>query len=185
MTNHLSVEEYKKIIAKMTGNSKPNGKTSKRRKATVKRSVKEERNDPFKLRIMRLMGYRALSSRIRTKPEEKLAIAFADELRRLTLENRLRCVWTHPANEVAGQQSNLAQIRYAIAKAMGLVDGTPDYLFLGSDKSATLEAKIGKNGQQPNQVDFEHWCHAQGVEYATFTTVEEGLEHLEKWGFIN
>lgn len=149
-----------------------------------KRSVAQERDDTLAQRILRLMTGRELSSRIRLKPEEILARAFANALRQATIEGRLRCVWTHPANEVAGQQTGLAQIRYAIAKAMGLIDGTADYLLLWSDGSGALEAKVGKNDQQANQVDFEAWCIANGVRYATFTSVEEGLAHLVEWGVL-
>src|SRR3546814_6256046 len=72
-----------------------------------------------------------------------------------------------------GRQNRLAQIRYTIAKAMGLIDGTADYLFLWATGSGALEAKVGKNGQQPNQIDFEVWCTEMGVPYRTFTSVEE------------
>src|SRR3546814_7825620 len=83
-----------------------------------------------------------------------------------------------------GRQNRLAQIRYTIAKAMGLIDGTADYLFLWATGSGALEAKVGKNGQQPNQIDFEVWCTEMGVPYRTFTSVEEGLLILTEWGQI-
>src|SRR3546814_19315238 len=92
---------------------------------------------------------------LKIKAEERLAIDFANALRAATIEGRLRSVWTHPANEIAGRQNRLAQIRYTIAKAMGLIDGTADYLFLWATGIGALEAKVGKNGQQPNQIDFE------------------------------
>ncbi len=175
----------------MVGNldSRQGGPTDRenrrRRKSSVpRRSVKEEREDGIIKRIVRLMTVRKLSPLIRLKPEEVLACAFANALRQATLEGRLLCVWTHPANEVAGQQNRLAQIRYAIAKAMGLIDGTADYLFLKRDGSGALEAKVGRNDQQANQVDFEKWCDHNGVRYATFTSVEQGMSILESWGFL-
>src|SRR3546814_3669722 len=67
---------------------------------------------------------------------------------------------------------------------MGLIDGTADYLFLWATGSGALEAKVGKNGQQPNQIDFEVWCTEMGVPYRTFTSVEEGLLILTEWGLL-
>jgi len=167
-------------------NEKAKGPLAKRRSKSKKpkRSVAQERDDSLAQRILRLMAPRKLSQGVHLKPEEDLARAYANALRQATIEGRLRCVWTHPANEVAGQQNRLAQIRYAIAKAMGLIDGTADYLFLWADGSGALEAKIGNNGQQANQVDFEAWCIANGVRYATFTSVAEGLAHLVEWGVL-
>lgn len=179
----LTPAEYRALVQSHAGSGP---KTRKRPSSPkTRRSIVIERADSLITRIRRLMDHRALSSRLRIKPEERLAIDFANALRALTIEGRLRCVWTHPANEVAGQQSGLAQIRYAIAKAMGLIDGTPDYLFLSRTGSAALEAKVGSNGQQPNQIDFERWCASVGVEYATFRSVEEGLSHLTRWGLLS
>src|SRR3546814_2795849 len=106
---------------------------------------------------------------LKIKAEERLAIDFANALRAATIEGRLRSVWTHPANEIAGRQNRLAQIRYTIAKAMGLIDGTADYLFLWATGSGALEAKVGKNGQQPRSE--EHTSELQSlmrISYAVF-----------------
>ena len=178
-----SVKEYQAMLAEAAAGKGPLAKRRPRSKKP-KRSVAQERDDTLMQRIMRLMAPRILSARIRLKPEEILARDFANALRQATIEGRLRCVWTHPANEVAGQQNGLAQIRYAIAKAMGLIDGTADYLFLWSDGSGALEAKVGKNDQQANQVDFQEWCVSNGVRYETFTTVERGLAILVGWGVL-
>lgn len=183
LSRRYTVEEYRAMIATESSTKSQTGKARSKSKKP-KRSVAQERSDTLAQRILRLMATRSLSERIRLKPEEVLARAFANALRQATIEGRLSCVWTHPANEVAGQQNGLAQIRYAIAKAMGLIDGTADYLFLWATGSGTLEAKIGNNGQQANQVDFEAWCASNGVRYATFTTVEEGLAHLVEWGVL-
>jgi len=121
---------------------------------------------------------------LKLQPEEALAVAFADHLRALVKAGRLRAVWTHPANEIAGRKSGLSKVRYTIAKSMGLIDGTADYLFLWSDGSGALEAKSGKNKQQDNQLDFEWWCLANGVRYEVFTSVEQALQILTDWGVI-
>src|SRR3546814_11908161 len=66
--------------------------------------------------IVRLMAY-AHPRNLKIKAEERLAIDFANALRAATIEGRLRSVWTHPANEIAGRQNRLAQIRYKIGRA--------------------------------------------------------------------
>lgn len=179
----MTAKEYRDLMA-----PKPAGKRdlspprkARKRRLVIKGNKKVKDPPSFLSSITRLMFYKPLRS-LRIKPEEKLAIEFANALRAATMEQRLQCVWTHPANEVAGRQNKLAQIRYAIAKAMGLIDGTADYLFLWGTGSGALEAKVGKNGQQDNQIDFEIWCTKMGVPYRTFTTVSEGLEILAEWG---
>lgn len=185
MSDRISIDEYRQIIA--SPNATPSApsadKKTRRRKqgATPKRKPKERPS--FLSAIVRLMAYRKPSN-LRLKPEEQLSIDFADALRQETLAGRLICVWTHPANEIAGRRDGKAQIRYAIAKAMGLIDGTADYLFLWATGSGVLEAKVGSNRQQPNQVDFEVWCEEMGIPYATFSSAKEGLDILATWGAL-
>lgn len=185
MTDRISIAQYREILAQPPAAKRDikAPKKARKRKIAALGDPRPAGRPSFLQAIMRLMSFRQ-PARLRLKPEEQLSIAFATALRELTIAGRLRCVWTHPANEIAGRRDNKAQIRYAIAKAMGLIDGTADYLFLWNDGSGALEAKVGKNGQQPNQVDFEVWCAEMSVPYATFTSVEEGLEILTKWGVI-
>lgn len=181
----ISAKEYRDLIARPAVEPRDIQAPKKARKRRI--AIKGERvaKEPpsFLSAIVRLMAY-AHPRNLRIKAEEKLAIDFANSLRAATIEGRLRCVWTHPANEIAGRQNRLAQIRYTIAKAMGLIDGTADYLFLWSAGSGALEAKVGKNGQQPNQIDFEAWCTEMAVPYRTFTSVSEGLSILSQWGIL-
>lgn len=183
MMERMSARDYRDLVAQPAvapREIKP-PKKARKRKIAIKGEVSSKTPPSFLSAIMRLMAYSAPRN-LRLKAEEKLAIEFANALRVATIEGRLRCVWTHPANEIAGRQNRLAQIRYTIAKAMGLIDGTSDYLFLWANGSGALEAKVGKNGQQPNQVDFEVWCSEIGVPYRTFTSVDEGLLILNGWG---
>ena len=172
-----SVEEYRRMVAGLPKTAKAAGRRAKKKapKAPIVGGVLAA--------IARVLA-RAPLGRLRLQPEEALAVAFADELRRAALEGRLRAVWTHPANELAGRRSGLSEIRYAIAKAMGLVHGTPDYLFLAEDRSGALEAKTGTGTQQQNQKDFETWCAAVKVPYRVFRSVEEGLAILVGWGML-
>lgn len=132
--------------------------------------------------LARLMSYHGLSPKLRIKPEEDLSIRYANALRVAALEGRLRAVWSHPANELAGYSSSTA--RSAIARAMGLISGTPDYLFLSDVGCMAQEAKIGRNDLSPNQRDFRVWCEACNVPFRTFRTVEEGLGQLRAAGLL-
>lgn len=185
MSERISIEEYRKLIAPEPAPKReitPPKKTRKR-SLGIKGVVKPKGPPTFLAAITRLMDCK-YPRNLRIKPEERLAIDFATALREATISGRLRCVWTHPANEIAGRRDKLAQIRYTIAKAMGLIDGTADYLFLWASGSGALEAKVGRNDQQPNQVDFEMWCTEMGVPYRTFSSISEGLEILAAWGVL-
>ena len=132
--------------------------------------------------LARLMMYRGLSPKLRIKPEEDLSIRYANALRVASLEGRLSAVWSHPANELAGYSSSTA--RSAIARAMGLISGTADFLFLADGRCLAQEAKIGRNDLSPNQQDFQRWCDANNVPFRTSRTVEEGLGQLVELGLL-
>ena len=146
--------------------------------------MQKQKRDITPFAILSRITRRLNISKLTLKPEEALAVAFADALRAATMDGSLKAVWTHPANEIAGRHSGLSKIRYAIAKTMGLIDGTADYLFLWADGSGALEAKIGSNKMQDNQLDFQWWCETNGVRHAVFSTVEEGLAILRQWGAL-
>lgn len=180
-----SVAEYREMVAALDkAPAKPSGRKGGGRKPKPALTLpKPVRLKTVAATIARVLHFTPLRN-LKLAPEEQLAIAFANALRQATMEGRLRAVWTHPANEIAGRRSGLSQIRYAIAKAMGLISGTPDYLFLASHRSAALEAKVPGNDQQDNQKDFEFWCRCVGVEYRVFTSVEQGLSILEELGLL-
>jgi hypothetical protein len=178
-----SVEEYRRMVADLAGTTRAKAGTSRRKPKPALRLPKETRSMGIAAVLARVLHFPPLS-RLTLQPEETIAVAFAHELRAATMEGRLRAVWTHPANEIAGRRSGLSKIRYAIAKAMGLIYGTPDYVFLASHRSGALEAKVPGNRQQDNQKDFERWCLVNGVAYRVFTSVEEGLAILEEWGML-
>lgn len=120
----------------------------------------------------------------RLGPEDKIAIDFASRLRAHSLQGRLRAAWTHVPNEVGGGNGRGSQIRYAIAKAMGMVTGCPDYLFLSGAGAWALEAKAGRNVLTDGQKDFREWCALHGVPFSVFRTPDEGEEKLREWGVL-
>lgn len=134
--------------------------------------------------LLRLMSYKM--PRCDLGPEDKEAKAFSDTLRAMTLEGNLKAVWWHTASELAGGKGKRVQIRYAIAKALGLIPGSPDYVFLDAKKGGfAIEMKAKSKGiLTSNQKDFKDWCNMAGIPYAKTNGCEEAIEQLKEWGLI-
>ena len=132
--------------------------------------------------LIRLMQYTSLSRRLRLGPEDFMAVQFANALRVHVLEGRLRAIWTHVPNELAGAAR--ATPAAAIARAAGLITGASDYLFLWNDGSGVLEAKSKTGSLSPSQKDWREWCQMHGIPHAVFRTVEEGEANLREWGVL-
>lgn len=127
------------------------------------------------------------------RPEDALTILVANMLRRYTELGLLKAVWCHPANE--GRRSPREGAR---AKQMGLVPGTPDFVFLGSEMSGFIELKappyyrIDKNGKrvkvtpglEESQREFCYWCDRNGVPWALCRSVDEVESQLIAWGML-
>lgn len=136
------------------------------------------------MHVVRLMLSRPLALK-KVGPEDAMCIDFASRLRVLTVENRLKAVWTHIPNEIGWrQQKKASQIIYALAKAMGMIVGASDYVFLWKGGCLAMEAKDQKGVQSPEQGDFEKWCHDRDVPYRIFRTADEGISILHEHNLI-
>lgn len=133
--------------------------------------------------LLRLMQHAGLSSALarRLGPEDRMACQFAADLRKATLEGRLRAVWTHPANELVGAATGPTA---AIARALGLHRGVSDYLFMWGGGNLALEAKSARGRLSDHQSDFERWCFLNNVPFIVFRTVEEGCDTLKNFGIL-
>ncbi|HWU01654.1 MAG TPA: hypothetical protein VN222_02845 [Novosphingobium sp.] len=142
--------------------------------------------------LTRLMDHRALSTpaQLRLGPEDKEAYAFANELRALTLEGRLAAVWTHPANELAGMVRKAANGKVvvppqiAVARALGLITGTSDFLFMWHDGACAIEFKSKTGTMTSGQRDFRDWCAMARVPFHLVRSVEAGLSVLRHAGVL-
>lgn len=132
--------------------------------------------------VLRLM-IRPSLSKVRLGPEDVIAIDFANRLREWTLTDKLIAVWTHIPNEVAGGTKN-AGLRYAIAKALGMISGAADYVFLWDRGSAAIEMKAPRGTQNQNQSDFQKWCELMGVPYYLARSADEGEGILRNLGVL-
>src|SRR3546814_923482 len=112
MMERISAKDYRALVAKPPAEPrdiKP-PKKARKRAVPIKGTTSSKEPPSFLSAIVRLMAY-AHPRNLKIKAEERLAIDFANALRAATIEGRLRSVWTHPANEIAGRQNRLAQTR--------------------------------------------------------------------------
>lgn len=131
--------------------------------------------------MAKLLTYAPLSAAIKRRlgPEDRIALEFTDALRIASLEGRLLAVWVHPANELAGKATGTM---VAVARAIGLIPGCPDYLFLAADRSLAIELKAGDGKQSEKQKLFQQWCELCGVPYHICRSADEALSILKTEG---
>lgn len=134
--------------------------------------------------LTRLMQHRSLSVRFKLGPEDSEAYRFANALRAAALEGRLSAVFLHPANELANSKGKRVSPAIALAKALGLITGASDYLFLWDGGSAAIEFKSAKGSLSKGQRDFRDWCAAQGVPFHIARSCEQGLQILKDMGVL-
>lgn len=84
--------------------------------------------------------------------EDGDCIMFADTLRQAALTGKLRATFTHIPHEVGGGAKN-AGLRYSLAKAMGLVSGSGDFVFLWKPHT------IRRAGPQIREGDYVTQTH--------------------------
>lgn len=108
-------------------------------------------------------------------------VELASFLQRETRQGRFDTVWFHVANEFAGKKR---PIWGALLKAMGKLSGVADYIFMWDNGCGAIEMKHGKGKQSKGQIDFELWCHDNGVPYEVCYSSQEAINVLIKWGRI-
>ena len=108
-------------------------------------------------------------------PEAAICIDFANWLRKETLSGRLRSVWFHVPNE--GRRS-MRQGR--IMRAMGLIPGAPDYVFLCKNKTLAIEMKTRSGKLSENQRVFQKWCKKLKIEYVVCRSLAAAVETVTK-----
>lgn len=111
------------------------------------------------------------------RPETALSIEVADAMRRHTLAGRYKGIWGHVSNE--GERS---QLNGAITKAMGLIAGFPDFVFMWQGGCAVVELKAGKGVLNDNQKDFRAWAVNVGIPWTIARSVAEVEGFLREHG---
>lgn len=118
----------------------------------------------------------------KAKGETRECIQFANQLKVLSVNNQLHCIWFHVSNEnpVARQYIHWAKLQ----KAIGLMKGAPDYVFLWKDGAACMEMKSRQGRLSDAQKTFRAWCQQQMVPYVVIYSAEEGIQQLTEWHLI-
>ena len=113
------------------------------------------------------------------KGEDALTNAIAVELKVLSLESRLNCLWFHVPNETVVQgQLDLMRIRKR--HRMGMISGAPDFVFLADNKSVCVEIKTEKGVLSERQKLFRDWSENCKVPYYLVRSLSELKTVLEK-----
>ena len=136
--------------------------------------------------LLRLMAYKPLKN-VRLGPEDMECLAFANSLRAAVLEGRLRAIWCHVPNQLAGIPSKSGRtslVRAAIARALGLIQGSSDYLFLWNGGCCAMEFKSADGRLNQGQKDFKDWCALYGVPFYVVRSADAGLAILRDHGVL-
>lgn len=131
--------------------------------------------------LLRLMDYKHFGGRL--GDEDRLSIDVATMLRVATLEGRLKAAWTHIPHEAAGK-GRFAAIYMAKAKALGLIKGSTDFVFVGTSGGGWIELKTPTGSMSPAQRDFREWCRIAAVNHAVCKSVDDVVDYLISWGLL-
>lgn len=143
--------------------------------------------------LHRLMAHASLSASFKLGDEDRAAYGFANSLRAAVLAGRLKAVWTHPANELGGTTNKrktadgfraVVPPIVALAKALGLIKGASDYLFLWKGGCCAMEFKSATGGLSLHQRDFRDWCFLNDVPFHLVRSEPEGLAILREYGVL-
>lgn len=114
-------------------------------------------------------------------PETQECIKFFHACKAYAIEGKLKATWTHISNE----NSNNSQKAFGIVqKAMGKIPGSPDYVFLGKNKSCWIEFKSEKGKLSENQKLFQEWCNFIDVPYYVVKSITEAENILIEIGLL-
>lgn len=146
--------------------------------------------------LIRLMWRPRLSTGVKLGPEDRLAIEVADMCRAWTIEGRLRAAWWHTANEAGGgSDKRKREIQMAKARALGMIPGTPDLVFMThtgfspgcptcGGAMLLIELKSAKGKRSDNQGDFAAWANHHTIPYLICRSLAEVEEALTKHGLL-
>lgn len=122
--------------------------------------------------------------------EDALSMQVAAALHEWAITGRMFSTWTKIPHEVGAvarnnSQFGKAQARYAKQRAMGLVSGSCDFVFVWKGGGGWIELKRPKSGLSPNQADFRDWCRFLGINHAICRSLAEVETTLVNWGVLS
>lgn len=104
-----------------------------------------------------------------------MCVEFSNDMRQLTLQNKLPYIWFHIANEFLPSSKPNFSFELKL-KHMGKIAGVPDYCFISAQDSFFIEFKVEKGKQTMNQKIFEEWCAANKVNYFLCRSAKQGID---------
>ena len=119
--------------------------------------------------------------RFHLKEEAAIQREFVQFCTTLTLQNRLKAVWTSIANE---NSNNKHPVFGSMLKSLGKIKGAPDMVFLWKDGCGFIEFKSPKGKLSTNQKVFKDWCGSLQVKYKLARSCVEATEILVEWGVL-
>ena len=112
------------------------------------------------------------------KGEDKLANDVACELKALSIEGRINCLWFHVPNETVVQtKTDIARLKKK--HAIGMISGAPDFVFLAPNTSVCIELKTETGKSSPNQKLFAEWAENSGVAYYIARSINDVKKYLK------
>ena len=117
------------------------------------------------------------------KGEDSFTNSVALELKALSVEGRLNCVWFHVPNETV-VKSKEDIIRLRKKASLGMIPGAPDFVFVDKSKTIFAELKTKTGHLSENQKLFQQWSEYAGVAYYVIRSEDELKMILKKEGML-
>lgn len=135
---------------------------------------------PIELKAIPLLMARSkIPMQATLNPEEGMCVRFADLMREYTDKEIYKGIWLHIPNERKAHVFTMI-----ILKAMGVITGAWDYVFIGPWGAGCLEFKQGANTLSDYQRYFRFWLRKWDIPHEEVRTVEQALQALKKWGAL-
>ena len=123
---------------------------------------------------------------MRLKNEDLLQHQVTYFMREMLAAGRYRGTFFHVPNESGRTGNKLqAQKTQQKKKALGLVPGAYDNVFMWEGGGCVIELKYGKNTLSPNQKDFRDWSEWAGVPARVAYSVDEVEQILIELGALS
>ena len=113
------------------------------------------------------------------KAEAAICIEFANKCRAFSRSGELKALWFTVPNE-----ARRSIWQRTILRAMGLLPGAPDYVFIGRESSVCLEFKTPKGVVSPAQKNVSKYCNTLDIPYFVVRNVNDALDILESFGLL-
>jgi hypothetical protein len=140
------------------------------------------KNNELKLWLYNYFApYIRRDNRLPLKGESLISVEFNQQLMALKIEGKLNGLFFHIAHETG--DGNKTAFGYAL-KMMGKFNGIADYIFINGNDVLFIEVKYGKNKLSEHQKLFQKWCEFETIPYHAINNVEDGLQLLIAYGFL-